>query len=222
MPTGATAMTFDSLVQDLKDYTEQGSNSNTKLATQIPKIINNAERSLAMRLKIQGYRTVLNGTLLMNSPSYPKPQGWRNTVSFSVGTNGPGQTQFNNKVYLRMRRYEYIRMKYPDPTAPGTPEMYSDYDLDHWVFGPTPDQNYPFETIVYLLPDLLSPANQQNYLTRYVPNLLLYQCLTNLEPFLKNDPRMVLWKQMLEQEFEALNAEEIAKLVDRAQAATSA
>lgn len=216
MPTGPNTMTFDSLQQSLKDYVERGA-TGAAFLRQLPQIINNAERSLADRLKIQGYRDVLNGQMVAESYVVTKPAGWRNTVTFTIGV-GTGSAQ---RRVLRPRSYEYMQMIEPDRTSYDAPQWYTDYDLEHWYVAPTPDIAYRFEAIVYRLPNLLSESNQQNYLTQYVPNLLLFQCLTNLEPFLKNDPRIVTWQKLLADELGAIDAQEIAKVVDRGQTRTS-
>lgn len=206
-----TAMTFTSLVDDLQRYTERGTSSDPTAAVQWPRIINNAERSLADKLKIQGYRDVLTGSMTSQSPTMPKPQGWRNTVSINVGT-GPS---LSLRQTLRLRSYEYLRAIYPDDTSFGTPIYYSDYSYDHWLWAPVPDQGYPFEAVVYLLPPLLSAENQSNYLTQYTPALLLYSCLVAAEPFLRNDSRMPMWKAMADEELSGINGQELQKVVDR-------
>jgi len=213
MPVGgATAMTYDSLVQDIQDYLERGQANDTTVVRQIPRVINNSERSLADRLKIQGYRDVLVGAMMSQNPTITKPNGWRNTVSINYGTG----TSNNTRKILRARSYETMRAYYPDNTAYGEPLFYTDYDFNHWFVAPTPDLAYPFEAIVYRLPDLLSPSNQQNYLTQFTPFLLLYECLTGMEPFLRNDSRMPMWQAMRDEELKNINAEEIQKVVDRA------
>lgn len=214
---GPTGMTFDSLQQTIKDYMERGSTSDRAFLRQLPQIINRNERSLADRLKIQGYRDVLVGTMPANEWVVPKPDGWRNTVTFTVGLGASGE----QRRVLRPRSYEYIEAMYPDRTAVGEPEWYTDYNLENWFVAPTPDSTYSFEAIIYRLPPLLSSENQQNYLTQYLPNLLLYSCLKDMEPFLMHDQRMLLWKQMFSDEFAAVDAEEIAKIVDRGQTRTS-
>ena len=67
------------------------------------------------------------------------------------------------------------------------PEFYADYDYRHWLFAATPDENYPVEIVYYELPPLLDDAQQQNWLTDYAPNALLYGTLLEATPFLKND-----------------------------------
>lgn len=214
---GATGMTYDSLTQSLKDYVERGSASDAKFLREMPQIINRNERSLADRLKIQGYRDVLTGEMTINNWVVPKPDGWRNTVTFTIGTG----TDFETRRVLRPRSYEYMQMIAPDRTDTGTPEWYTDYNVENWFVAATPDRAYPFEIIVYRLPPLLSDDNQTNYLTEYLPNLLLYSCLLALEPFLRNDPRLLVWKQLFADELASVDAEEIAKVVDRGQTRTS-
>ena len=212
-----TGMTYDSLVQDIKDYLERGNLNDEKVLRQIPRIINNAERTLADRLKIQGYRYVLTSATTTGNPVIAKPDACRNTVSINIGT-GTGN---NTRRTLRARSYEYLRSIYPNDTQLGAPVFYADYDQNHWIIGPSPQTNYPFEAIVYRLPDLLGQTNQQNYLTQYAPNLLLYSALTAMEPFLRNDSRMMMWKSMREDEFNNVNAQDLMKMSDRAQIRTT-
>lgn len=214
-------MTYNSLVADLLQYSEQSVVSNTILSQQLPQLITQAQLSLANRLKIQGYRDVVVGSLTPLNRTLAKPDGWRNSVTFVVRSNGPGQTTYPIRNLLRMRSFEYINMVYPDTTAAGLPTLYTDYDLNNFLIGQTPDQAYPFELTCYRLPNLLSASTQTNYLTDFIPNALLFQCLLNLAPFLKDDSRIPTWKVMLGNELEGLNAEEIAKMVDRAQTRTS-
>ncbi len=207
-----TAMTYSSLVQSIKNYTEKGSDDDVTTLQELPGIINRAERSIADRLKIQGYRDVLTGTMTAQQPVITKPDGWRNTVSFNFGRSDSG----NRRQTLRNRSYEYLRAVYPNDSSLDAPVLYSDYDQEHWIVAPTPDQDYPFEAVVYRLPSLLSTSNQQNYLTEFVPNLLLYSCLVAMEPFLKNDNRMATWQQLLADEYGAVTQQDMMKMLDRA------
>lgn len=207
----ATSMTFDNLVTTLKQYVERGSVSDETVDYQLPFIINRAERSCADRLKIQGYRFVLTSTMKIGQPVIAKPEGWRNTVSFNIGT-GPN---LDKRKTLRIRSYEYLRMRYPQSSMLDEPALYADYDQNHWIVGASPNQKFPFEAIVYRLPDLLCQANQTNYLTEFVPNFFLYGCLIGLEPFLKNDSRINTWKGLYDLEFNNITAQDILKMTDR-------
>ena len=211
MPATAN-MTYDSLVQDLNDYLEVGG-SNETVQRQIPRVIANTQRSLADRLKIQGVLLSLQSTMQTGQNVIAKPTGWRSTVSFNYGSG----VNLNSNKTLRARAYEYIRMVYPITTNLAPPEFYADYDLEHWIVGSTPDRDYPFEAMIYSIPDLLSSENQQNYLTKYAPFLLLYSCLAAMEMLIKHDERMPMWKAEAEGQFNAINSEDLRRLVDRGQ-----
>lgn len=209
----AAVMTYDSLHQDLEDYLERGDANDETVLRQIPRVITRTQIGLANRLKIQGYLDVFTSTMQATQPVIAKPASWQSTVSINYG-RGEGQ---NERYTLRARAYEYIRALYPNDASLGAPEFYCDYDLEHWLVGPTPADAYPFEAVVYRLPDLLDSSNQQNYLTKKAPDLLLYSCLVALEPFLRNDSRLAMWKQLAQENFEAINVEDLRRSVDRGQ-----
>lgn len=216
MTTGPTAMTWTSLMNSLDSYVERGALSDAAYLAEKPQIINRAERSLADKLKIQGYLDVITSGMVVGEAIISKPDGWRNTVSWRIG--GPSPTNAANLVnssFLRLRSFEVVNLYAPDRTQRSQPIWYADYDFNHWFVAPTPDQVYPYEIIVYRMPPLLSQQNQQNYLTQLVPNLLLYECLVHLTPFLREDARLVTWDALRDEELEAVNTQDINKFIDR-------
>lgn len=207
------AMTFDSLKTDVQRYLERGSSSATDpiVFEQIPKLINLAERRIARDIKIQGFQTVVTSTMQASVCVMPKPDRWRETISINIGT-GPAN---DSRKTLYTRSYEYCRAYWPDQTAIGEPSFYADYDYKHWLFAATPDQDYPVEIVYYELPALLDDTDQQNWLTNFAPNALLYGTLLEATPFLKNDERIPVWQQFYQMAIESLNTEDIKKIVDR-------
>lgn len=206
-------MTFDSLKTDVQRYLERGSSSATDpiVYEQIPKLINLAERRIARDLKIQGFQTVVTTTMQTSVCVMPKPDRWRETISINIGT---GVTNDVRKT-LFTRSYEYCRTYWPDQTVLGEPVFYADYDYRHFLFAGTPDQDYPIEIVYYELPPLLDDEFQQNWLTNYAPNALLYGTLLEATPFLKNDERIPVWQQFYQMAVESLNTEDMKKIVDR-------
>jgi hypothetical protein len=206
-------MTFESLQQDVRRYLERGATlaSDAVVYEQIPRLINLAERRIARELKIQGFINVVTGTLSTGQSVYPKPDRWRDTVSFNIGT---GSTQ-NERKFLFTRDYEYARTYWPNALDTDQPLFYSDYDYDHWLVSPTPDQDYPFEILYYELPPLLDDSVQTNWVTEYAPQLLLYGTLVEATPFLKNDERIQVWQNMYDRAAAMLNGEDLGKILDR-------
>lgn len=209
----AATMTYDSLVDDIKSYLERGDVGDETVLRQIPRVISNTERLLADKLKITGYQAPLVNAMQTGVPVIRKPTNWRSTVSINFGTG----TSNNTRNILRARSYEYIRAVYPNDTEYGVPEFYCDYDLNNWFVQPTPADDYPFEAMCYMLPALLDSTNQENYLTKFAPFLLLYSCLSAMEPFLRNDSRLPVWKALADENFDAINLEDLRRMVDRAQ-----
>ena len=209
----ATTMTFASLQQDIRRYLERGTTyaSDPVVFEQIPRLINLAERRIARELKIQGFINVVSGTLTTGQSVYAKPDRWRDTISFNVGT-GPLN---NSRKTLFTRDYEYMRAYWPDSTQTDEPVFYADYDYTHWLVAPTPDDDYPFEVLYYELPPLLDDVVQTNWLTEYAPQLLLYGALLEATPFLKNDERIQVWQTMYDRAAAMLNGEDLAKILDR-------
>jgi hypothetical protein len=209
----ATSTTFTTLKQDVERYLERGSSfaSDPIVHEQIPRLINLAERRIARELKIQGFINVVSTNLTVGQSVYDKPDRWRDTVSINIGT-GPGNAR---RKTIFTRDYEYVRNYWPDESETGEPVFYTDYDFSHWVFAPTPDEEYPIEILYYELPPLLDDTIQSNWLTEYAPQLLLYGTLLEATPFLKNDERIATWQNMYDRAAAMLNGEDLAKILDR-------
>lgn len=212
----ATTMTFTTLQEDVRRYLERGDTlaSDAVVYEQLPRLINLAERRIARELKVQGFINVVNGTLTSGQSVYDKPDRWRDTVSFSIGTG----TSNNTYKTLFTRDYEYLRKYWPDATATSEPVFYSDYDYSHWLISPTPDAAYPFEILYYELPALLDDSVQTNWITEFAPQLLLYGTLLEATPFIKNDERIPVWQDMYDRAAAMLNGEDLGKVLDRSAA----
>ena len=206
-----TAMTFNSLQEDLRQYLERGSAVDTTVFKQLPRLINLAERDIARSVKIQGFINVVTSVMAAGTSVYQKPDRWRDTISINFGI-GTGN---NTRTPLFPRAYEYLRQFHPDSTVQAQPEFYADYNYTHWLFAPTPDVAYPFEVNYYELPALLDAANQTNWLTDHAPNALLHASLLQSTRFLKNDEHIPVWQQNYTEDLQKLNGEDLQKIIDR-------
>lgn len=206
-------MTFNSLQEDLRRYLERGFSdaSDPTVYEQLPRLINLAERKIARELKIQGFLRFIQTTLQVGVAVLEKPDRWRDTVSMTLN----GSPIFS-------RSYEYLRSYWPDSAAVATPEFYSDYDYNHWLLVPTPAAVGTVEIAYYELPKQLDDSNQTNWLTAYAPNVLLYAALLEATPFLKNDERIPTWQAAYDRAAQALNGEDLGKILDRSANRTEA
>ena len=202
--TVSFVLTYDSLITTVEQYLER---KDPATVNQIPTFITLCEFEIAQQIKTLGQMQVVESTMLAGNPVIQKPARWRKTVSFNVVVGGARQP-----VYLR--KYEYIKSYAPDASVTGEPLYYGDYDYEHWIVGPTPDQDYNFEVLFYERIAPLSSENQTNWLTQNAPNVMLFGTLLQAMPFLKNDQRQI-FQQKYEQAMAMLKTEDITRVGDR-------
>ena len=198
-------MTYDSLVDDVSSYLER-----TDAATlqKIPTFIMLAEQIIASQIKFLGNLTPMQSTMTANQPIIDKPARWHKTVSMNVTVGGVKQP-------VLLRKYEYLREYWPDPTQTDVPAYYADYDYTHWLVAPTPDQDYTFEVLYYERVQPLDSSNQTNWFTTYAPQALLYGSLLQAMPFLKNDSRIQMWQAQYDAIMQTLKQEDVQRIGDR-------
>jgi hypothetical protein len=200
------SMTYDSLLVDVRRYLERGftQESDQIVYDQLPRLITMGERRIARELKIEGFIRAVTTPLSVGVNVYMKPDRWRDTVSMTVdGTP------------IFVRSYEYIKNYWPSPAQTGTPAYYADYDYQHWLIAPTPDTAQTLEILFYEQVRFLGDEFQTNWLTEYAPDVLLYATLLEATPFLKNDERVQVWQAIYDRAAQALNGEDLKRIMDR-------
>lgn len=202
--TASFALTYDSLITTVEQYLER---NDAATVNQIPTFITLCEFEIAQQIKTLGQQQVIQANMSPNNPVLPKPARWRKTVSMNLTLNGVIQPVF-------LRKYEYLRSYASTATTTATPIYYADYDYQHWIVAPTPDQAYAFEVLYYERIQPLASDNQTNWLTQYAPNAVLYGTLMQAMPFLKNDSRQI-FQQKYKEAMDALKVEDQVRLGDR-------
>jgi len=201
----AVTMTYTSLVADTTLYLER---SDAQTINQIPSFVNLCESIISDELKILGQQQTVTTTLVQGNVTLQKPARWRKTTSMNVTVAG-------ERLPLLLRKYEYMRNYWPDPTIESVPKYYGDYDFDHWFIAPTPDDNYAIEILYYEKIQPLDATNQTNWFTINAPQAMLYGTLLQAMPFLKNDSRVQLWQAMYDRAIQTLKLENDTRTIDR-------
>jgi hypothetical protein len=199
-------MSYDSLLVDARRYLERGftAESDPIVYEQLPRLVTLAERRIARELKILGFLRAVTMPLIPGVAAFQKPDRWRDTVSMTV-----------DGVPIFARSYEYLRSYWPDEASRAAPQFYADYDYQHWLLAPTPIAIKTLEILYYEQPALLGDDQQQNWLTEYAPDLLTYATLLEATPFLKNDARIQTWQVMYDRAAQAINGEDLKRILDR-------
>ncbi len=203
--TVAAVMTYDSLVENVQSYLER---NDTATLEKIPLFIMLAEQIIASQIKFLGNLSVNTSAMTAGQATIDKPARWHKTVSMNITVAGQRQP-------VLLRKYEYLREYWPDPSATDVPQFYCDYDYTHWLVAPTPDVAYNFEVLYYERIQPLDSSNQTNWFTTYAPQALLYGSLLQAMPFLKNDTRTPIWQAQYQQIMDTLVAEDKLRIADR-------
>lgn len=207
------AMTYASLQESIRNYLERGYSaaSDPTVYANIPFFIGLAERRLARELKVLGTINVASSTMTVGEGRIAKPDRWRQVVSMHIGTGDENNTM----VEVKPRAYEVARAYWPDATATAQPKYWADYDYDHWLVVPTPDEAYPYEVLYNEMPALLSDDTQENWFTQYCPDALLYGALMEAQPFLKNPEMTQTWQGLYDRSLAAINGQDQGGMTDR-------
>lgn len=201
-------MTYNTLVLQIQNYLNRYDDI---LIAQIPNFIYQAEQRIARESKNIGLEKYVTNTFDAGEAVLAKPGRWRRTISFNYGTG----VNFNNRNQLYLRTYEYARSYWPNQTLLGNPLYYCDYSYTHFLIVPTPIDFFPFELSYLELPAPLTLLNQTNWLTNYAPDLLLYACLLEAIPFLKNDERIPVWEKLYDRALASVENQDQLRYLDR-------
>lgn len=123
----------------------------------------------------------------------------------------------NNNTYtpILLRSYEYARSFWPNQSLTSPPKFYADFGYNSWLISPTPDQNYPFQLAYLETPQVIDITYQTNYLTEFMPEVLLKAVLLEAMLDLKNDERIPVLEGEYVKAISSWNAKDELRKVDR-------
>jgi hypothetical protein len=193
-------MTYDSLVADVQNYMER---DDPQFVAQIPSLIYLAEQSLAAEIKTLQQLTVVQVTVLSGQFILQKPALWKKTIS--VKANGQP---------IVKRTQDYLA-QFTAESSTGTIQYYAEYDYDNFMLSPTPSANTTIELTYYGLVQPLNTDNQQNLITREIPQALLFGTLLQAQGYLKAIDKLAVWKQYYTDAISAIKNEDKLRSIDR-------
>ena len=200
MTSTVPAMTYDSLVADVINYMER---DDAQFVAQIPSLIYLAEQSLAAEIKTLQQLTVVEVTVAAGQFVLSKPALWKKTVSMKAD----GQP-------ILKRTQDYLA-QITAAGSPGVIQYYAEYDYDNFMLAPAPELDTTIELTYYGLVQPLSSSNQQNLITREIPQALLFGTLLQAQGYLKALDKLPVWKQYYTDAINAIKGEDKARAVDR-------
>ena len=163
------------------------------------------------QLNVASPITIISGTIFTYSASADS------TSITSIGGAAITASFPNNNVYtpILLRSFEYARSFWPNQTLTNPPQFYADYGYYNWLISPTPDQNYPFVLGYLETPQVIDETYQSNYLTEFMPEVLLKAVLLEAMLDLKNDERIPIIEAEYVKAISSWNAKDKLRKIDR-------
>lgn len=166
---------------------------------------------VASNLNIFSPITIIDGThftYMANATSTGIANGGGGSVTATFPIN-------NSYTPILLRSFEFSKSYWPNQSLNNPPLFYSDYGYYNWLISPTPDQNYPFEMAYLETPQVIDNTYQSNYLTMFMPEVLLKAVLLEAMLDLKNDERIQIVKTEYLQALSAWNSKDKLRKFDR-------
>lgn len=116
---------------------------------------------------------------------------------------------------ILLRSFEYARSFWPNQALTNPPKFYADYGYYNWLISPTPDQSYPFVLGYLETPQVIDATYQSNYLTEFMPEVLLKAVLLEAMLDLKNDERIPVVEAEYVKAISSWNAKDKLRKIDR-------
>ena len=182
------AYTLTNLQDDIKGYTEVGSNVFT--SSVLNTLIKNAENKIYREVDSDQDRHYATSNLIIGNRYVTIPADLRLIRYVQLKDSD------NNQYYLEQRDTSFIAEYYSTPgtSAVDIPKYYANWDENFWVVAPTPDRTYEITLAYNKEPVSLTDSSVSTtgtYLSNKYQDLLLYACLVNAYGYLKGPADML-------------------------------
>jgi hypothetical protein len=201
-------MTYDELVQKIRDYTEVDANVLT--STIVNGFIENAEFRILRDVDSDNNRRYVTAQLVSGTRFIDTPDNLLVIRSAQI-VDSDGTAAANNRDFLQYRDTSFMSEFNPAEST-GVPKYYSNWDQNTIVVAPTPNATYTIQVNYILKPTGLSSTNTTTYLSQQFPNGLLYACLVEAFSFLKGPNDLLqLYEGKYKQVVEGFSVEQMGR-----------
>jgi len=158
------------------------------LTSYLDDFIDLAEERLGRDIRLRATEATMNVTLASGVAAIPSDYVQMKHVFIAGDPTQP----------LEVKESTWIFDQYPTRSAGSKPRFVAE-DGSNFIFGPYPDAStYVLGGQYWKKPAALTTAAQTNEYTDNCPDVLLWACLCESAPFLKDDQRTLLWEEKYE------------------------
>ena len=190
------SFTYDQLTQAIEDYTQY---DETSFVTNIPVFIVQAEERILKNVQLSLFRKNVSGTMSSSNKYLACPSDFLAPFSLSFTDSS------SNQVFLDFKDPDFVQSFNPNASTTGNPRYYAVFDIDNFILGPTPNDNYAVELHYFYRPLSLteSGGSGTTWLSENAQIALLYGSLIEAYIYMKCEPDIL-------QQYEKRFAEAIA------------
>jgi hypothetical protein len=190
-------MNYTELTAAIKDYAE---NTGTDFSAAIPTFIKQAEQRIYRSVNLPVNRKNVTGTLTDGNAYLAMPSDFLVPLSLAI-------TSSSNQIFLINKDVNFIRSTYPNASTEGTPKYYGTFDVDTFIVGPTPNDNYATELHYYYQPASIV-SSTTSWLGTNADTVLLYGALVEAYTYMKGDADMMqLYQQRYQEALQLLKSQ---------------
>ena len=186
------AYTLANLQDDIRNYTEVG--SNVLSDSVLSRLIKNAELKIHRAIDTDQSVYYATSNLIIGNRYVTIPADLR-FIRYAQLKDAAG-----NQFFLEQRDTSFMAEYYSTPgtSAVDIPKYYANWDENYWVIAPTPNAAYEITLAYNKNPTSLTDASVSatgTYLSNKYQDLLLYACLVNAYAYLKGPQDMLQYYQ---------------------------
>lgn len=185
----ATITDYASLKANVADFLNR-----SDLTTAISTFVQLAERKF---MRDRRYRKLTALSASIADDSYDMPSDFHSVESWYHD----GSTYFGPILVVGAEQLGHLKAQYGQTGVPAYAAVVDGVAR----FAPEPDDTYATEMMYWRIPTALSDSNTTNWLLTSHPDIYLYGALLEAEPYLKNDARIMVWRDALERAAEELH-----------------
>ena len=176
-------MLYSDLYSAVQNYTEY---AETTFLANIPFFVQLAEEDIYRKADLPLQSKVATGTLVAGTNTLTLPSDYLNMEYFLVQDLSGNQNPLLNK------EIDYIYQVWGFVGSGGIPQHYNQRDSYTLVFGPTPDQNYPYQFQYNYVPvSLVNSGSSPTWLSTNAQNALLYGTLVQAYIYMKGEDSLL-------------------------------
>lgn len=151
---------------------------------------------------IRSHRQITRGSLTIDAQFEALPADWLETIRITMDANPI-------RVLTQISMDDLTRYRTAIDNTTDAPVYFAHNGTDIELF-PTPSTSYTGEITYYARITALSADGDTNWLLTNNPDVYLYGALVHTAPYLREDPRVVLWAGLLAQALDQIEDETAA------------